>query len=143
MCVHADKEAKVNASADAFTRIATVPVHRLASEEDVKITIVLPLLRALGYEDADVNYEGRTGRGYVDVVVERFPVGIVVETKSPRTKHTDEGIAPLETYVFDQHTHNRPATMAMLTKGEAFRLYGVIGDLRKGALQTQVLNGWT
>jgi predicted type IV restriction endonuclease len=53
--MHADKEAEVNASADAFTRIANVPLDRLASEEDVKIMIVLPLLRALGYEDADFN----------------------------------------------------------------------------------------
>jgi hypothetical protein len=142
MCVHADKEAEVNASADAFTRIANVPVHRFASEEDVKITIVLPLLRALGYEDADVNDEGQTGRGYVDVVIERFPVGIVVETKSPRTKHTDEGIAPLETYVFHQHTRDRSATVAMLTNGEWFFLYGVIGPLEKGSLDEKVLYGW-
>jgi hypothetical protein len=140
--MHADKEAEVNASADAFTRIANVPVDRLASEEDVKITIVLPLLRGLGYEDADFNYEGRTGRGYVDVVVERFPVGIVVETKSPRTKHTDEGIAPLETSVFHQHTRDRSATVAMLTNGEWFFIYGVIGPLEKGGLDEKVLYGW-
>jgi hypothetical protein len=53
--VHADKEADMNASTDAFTRIADVPVHGLASEEDVKNKIMLPLLRALGYDDADFN----------------------------------------------------------------------------------------
>jgi hypothetical protein len=142
ICVHTDKEAEVNASADAFTRIANVPVHRLASEEDVKITIVLPLLRALGYEDADVNYEGRKGRGYVDVLVERFPVGIVVETKSPRTRLTDECIAPLETSVFHQHTRDRSATIAMLTNGEWLFIYGVIGPLEKGGLDEKVLYGW-
>jgi hypothetical protein len=121
------KQADVNASADACTQIADVPVQGLASEEDMKIKIVLPLLRALGYGDADFNYEGWTGRGYVEVVVERFPVGTVVETKSPRTRLTDAGIAQLESYVFHQHTCDRAATVAMLTNGELFRL---LGDIR-------------
>ncbi len=38
--------------------------------------VILPMLRALGYEDSDFNYERRTGRGYVDVVVEHLPTGI-------------------------------------------------------------------
>jgi predicted type IV restriction endonuclease len=129
-------------SVDAFARISNVPVLELTSEEDVKITIALPLLRALGYDDADVNDERRTGQGRIDMVIDRFPVGIVVETKSPRTQLTHEGITQLEAYVFDQHTHDRSATVAVLTNGEVFRLYGVIGDLRKGALQTQVLYSW-
>jgi predicted type IV restriction endonuclease len=137
--VHTDKEADVNASAEAFTRIANVPVQGLVSEEDVKITIVLPLLRALGYDDADVHYEGWTGRGYMDMVIHRFPVCLVVETKSPRTKRTNEGITQLEAYVFHQHTHDRPATVAMLTNGEVFRLYGVIEPLRRGCLKEQLL----
>jgi hypothetical protein len=43
------------------------------SEEDVKNKVVLPILRSLGYDDGDFNYERRTGRGYVDVVVEHYP----------------------------------------------------------------------
>jgi predicted type IV restriction endonuclease len=118
--VHTDKEADMNTSADACTRISNVPVHELTSEEDVKIKIMLPLLRALGDDDADVDYERRTGQGYVDAVVDRFPVGIVVETKSPSTELTDDCIAQLEAYVFHQHTRHRAATVAMLTNGRCF-----------------------
>jgi hypothetical protein len=132
----------VNATAEACARIAELPGRGLASEADVKLTIVLPLLRALGYDDADFNDEGRTGRGRVDVVVERVPVCLVVETKSPHTQRTDEGIAPLETSVFHQHTRDRAATVAMLTNGEWFLLYGVIGRLQKGCLKSQVLYGF-
>jgi hypothetical protein len=91
--VHIDQEAEINASAETFTPVSNVPVRGFGSEEDVKSTIVLPLLRTLDYEDADSSDEARTGREYVDVVVDRFPAGIVVEMKSPRTKLTDQGIA--------------------------------------------------
>ena len=69
--------------ANAFQRIVKLSSEDLRSEEDVKINVVLPILRALGYDDSDFRYEGRTGRGYVDVVVEHYPTGIVIETKSP------------------------------------------------------------
>jgi predicted type IV restriction endonuclease len=62
----------VNEVANALKRIVEMSARDLASEEDVKIKIVLPILRALGYDDSDFKYEGRTGRGYVDVVVEHF-----------------------------------------------------------------------
>jgi hypothetical protein len=68
----------------AFQRVADT--GDLVSEEDIKNKVVLPILRALGYDDNDFNYERRTGRGYVDVVVDHFPIGIVVESKAPRKK---------------------------------------------------------
>jgi hypothetical protein len=58
--VHTDKEGNVIASVDAFARISNVPALEVTSEEDVKIKIALPLLRALGDDNADVNDERRT-----------------------------------------------------------------------------------
>ena len=116
-----------------FERIAGLSESGLVSEEDVKNKVVLPMLRAFGYGDSEFNYERRTGRGYVDVVVEGLPVGIVVETKSPRTR-LDDYVDQLESYVFHKHTHDRSATIAILTDGNQFRIYGVTDDLRKGAL---------
>jgi hypothetical protein len=102
------------------------------SEEDVKNKVVLPMLRALGYDDSDFNYERRTGRGYVDVVAERFPCGIVVATKAPQ-KRLDQYIRQLEHYVFDKHGRDR-TTIAILTDGESFNLYGVNDAFCKGDL---------
>jgi hypothetical protein len=59
-----------NEAAKALKRIAEISSRDLMSEEDVKIKVVLPILRVLGYDDSDFKYEGRTGRGYVDMVVE-------------------------------------------------------------------------
>jgi hypothetical protein len=53
-------------------RIAEMQAGAFVSEEDVKNKVVLPVLKALGYHNDDFNYERRTGRGYVDVVVEHF-----------------------------------------------------------------------
>lgn len=69
---------------EGLNRVADLPTKDLVSEEDVKNKVVLPMLRALGYVDSDFNYERRTGRGYVDVVTEHFPCGIVVETKAAK-----------------------------------------------------------
>ncbi len=117
-----------------FNRIANLPKEQFVSEEDVKAKIILPILRALGYEEADFNFENRTGRGYVDIVVKHFPVGIVVETKAPG-KNLENFIDRLEEYVFQKHTRGQ-ATIAMLTDGELFRVYGVgvTEDLRRGSL---------
>ena len=114
-------------------RIVEMPIIDLVSEEDVKIKVVLPILRAFGYEDNDFKYEGRTGRGYVDIVVEHYPTGIVIETKAPRSKidnHRDQ----LETYVFNKHGQNR-VTIAILTDGENFIVYGVTGALYRNCLK--------
>ena len=91
------------------------------------------MLRALGYEDADFNYEARTGQGYVDVIVERYPTGIVVEAKAPRKRLDQQHEAQLETYVFHKHGRDR-TTVAILTNGELFKIYGVTGALYKGSL---------
>jgi hypothetical protein len=111
------------------------------SEEDVKNKVVLPILRALGYDDGDFNYERRTGRGYVDVVVEHFPAGIVVEAKAPRTK-LDNYREQLETYVYHKHGRDR-ATVAILTDGEKFNFYGVTGALFKGSLEDHRILSFT
>ena len=103
-----------DAVANKLKRIAEMPAGALVSEEDVKNKVVLPLLKALGYDDADFNYERRTGRGYVDVVVERFPVGIVVEAKAPRTR-LDNYRDQLEAYVFHKHGRDR-VTVAVLKR---------------------------
>jgi hypothetical protein len=60
-----------DAVVDKLKRIADMQASTLSSEEDVKINVVLPLLLALGYETSDFNYEGRTGRGYVDISGDR------------------------------------------------------------------------
>ena len=120
--------------AEALKRISSLPATSLVSEEDVKNKIVLPMLKALGYEDADFNYERRTGRGYVDVVVEHFPTGVVVEAKAPRTR-LDHYLEQLETYVFHKHGRDR-ATIAILTDGQSFNIYGVTGALWKNSLES-------
>ena len=125
--------APINTDNLDLRRIAELPLSELVSEEDVKNKVVLPILRALGYDDPDFNFERRTGRGYVDVVLERFPIGIVVETKSPRTQ-LDRYVDQLENYVFHKHADDRAATLAILTDGEWFRLYAVTDALRKGSL---------
>ncbi|HEV2200461.1 MAG TPA: hypothetical protein VGR73_11630 [Bryobacteraceae bacterium] len=119
---------------NALKRIADLPASGLVSEEDVKNKVVLPMLRAIGYDDADFNYERRTGRGYVDVVVDQFPTGIVVEAKAPRTR-LDRHIEQLENYVFHKHGRDR-ATIAILTDGETFNIYGVTEALVKGELES-------
>lgn len=121
----------------ALKRVAELPTPDLISEEDVKVKVILPTLRAFGYEDADFNYERRTGRGFVDVVVERFPTGIVVEAKAPRTR-LDRYIEQLETYVFHKHRADR-ATIAILTDGESFNIYGVSGALFRGSLESNLI----
>lgn len=122
----------VNEVGTALKRLVEMSSKDLGSEEDVKIKVVLPILRALGYDDGDFKYEGRTGRGYVDVVVERYPTGIVVESKAPRKK-LDNYLEQLETYIFHKHGRNR-ATVAIQTDGEKFNIYGVTGALYKGSL---------
>ena len=47
---------------EQLTRVADLPATSLVSEEDVKNKVVLPMLRALGYDNSDFNYERRTGR---------------------------------------------------------------------------------
>lgn len=118
---------------EAFTHVADLSASSLNSEEDVKNKIVLPMLRALGYEDGDFNYEARTGQGYVDVIVERYPTGIVVEAKAPRKKLAEQHETQLETYVFHKHGRDR-TTVAILTNGETFNIYSVTGALYKGSL---------
>ncbi|MBV5275974.1 MAG: hypothetical protein JZU52_20815 [Lamprocystis purpurea] len=118
-----------------LSQVVNLSRSQLVSEEDVKNKVVLPLLRALGYEDADFNFEGRTGRGYVDVVLDHFPIGIIVETKAPG-KRLDSYLSQLEYYVFVKHSHDRKATMAILTDGEVFRVYGVTEAFRAGTLQS-------
>jgi hypothetical protein len=95
----------------------------------------------LGHKDGDFNYERRTGRGYVDVVVEHFPVGIVVESKAPRTK-LDNYREQLEAYVFHKHGRDR-ATVAILSDGENFNVYGVTGALYKGSLEDHRILSFT
>jgi hypothetical protein len=122
---------------EELKRVADLPATSLVSEEDVKNKVVLPMLRALGYDDSDFNYERRTGRGYVDIVVERFPSGIVVEAKAPRTP-LDQYKQQLEAYVFHKHGQER-TTLAVLTDGERFNLYGVTGPLWKGGLDNHLV----
>jgi hypothetical protein len=122
------------AFADAITRVVDLPPTKLVSEEDVKNKVVLPILRALGYDEADFNYEGKTGRGYVDIVVELFPTPIIVEAKSPRKK-LENYLEQLETYIFHKHRRSQ-ATIAILTDGELFHVYGVTEALFKGSLQS-------
>ncbi len=122
---------------DEFCRLAELPLSALVSEEDVKNKVVLPLFRALGYVDEDFNYERRTGRGYVDIVVEHYPTAVVIEAKAPKTK-LNQYMSQLEGYVFQKHTEDR-TTMAILTDGESFRMYGVKGPLYRGNLGTHSL----
>jgi len=118
--------------------IAEMPAIGLVSEEDAKIKVVLPILRALGYEDSDFKYEGRTGRGYVDVVADHLHTGIVIETKAPKSKLDQRHQEQLETYVFHKHGRDK-TTIAILTNGDAFKVYGVIGPLLKGFLDETFL----
>jgi chorismate mutase len=117
---------------EELAAIANMPDVPGTSEEDVKIIIALPFLRAFGYTDADFNYEGKTGRGYVDIATGRYPVGIVVETKAPHRRLTDH-LDQLETYVFKKHSRDR-ATIAMLSNGRVFHVYGITDALCSGEL---------
>ena len=117
---------------EEFSRIAGQPQRGLVSEEDVKNKVVLPMLKALGYSDSDFNYERRTGRGYVDIVVEHFPAGIVVETKAPRVR-LENHIGQLESYVFHKHSRDR-TTIAILTDGNIFHIFAVTDALWRGSL---------
>ena len=117
---------------NSLARVAQVPASGLVSEEDVKNKVVLPLLKALGYSDYDFSYEGRTGRGYVDISVEHYPSSIVVETKAPRTR-LENYRAQLEAYVFHKHREGR-ITLGILTDGHKFHIYGVTGPLFKDSL---------
>jgi hypothetical protein len=118
--------------------VVNMPIAALVSEEDVKNKVVIPLLRAFGYLDGEFGYERRTGRGYVDVALDHHPVAIVVETKAPRSR-LDDHVEQLESYVFHKHSHDREATVAILTDGDWFRIYGVTDALRKGSLSKHQL----
>jgi hypothetical protein len=120
-----------------LARIVSAELPPDASEEDVKIRIVMPFLRAFGYADDDFGYEGRTGKGYVDIATSTLPVGIVVETKRPKKRVTDH-IHQLETYVFEKHTRDR-ATVAILTNGDVFYLFGVTEAWFRGDLHLHQL----
>src|SRR4051794_3330418 len=95
-----------NEAANAVKRIVEMSSGELVSEEDVKIKVVLPILRALGYDDNDFKFEGRTGRGYVDMVVEHYPTGIIVEAKAPK-KNLDNYLKQVETYVLQKQRRNK------------------------------------
>lgn len=116
-----------------FRQISEITSHLLVSEEDVKNKVILPMLRIFGYTDNDFNFERRTGRGYVDIVVDRFPVGIVVEAKSPRTR-LDEYVEQIEYYIFKKFSQDRAAIIAILTNGDEFRIYGITEPIRAGSL---------
>ncbi|MCX7789908.1 MAG: hypothetical protein N2378_04640 [Chloroflexaceae bacterium] len=125
---------------EAFRKIAELSTSEMRSEKDVKIKIVLPFLRALGYDDGDFNYEAKTGRGYVDIVVDKFPTGIIVETKSPGTR-LENYVHQLEFYVFRKYDHSRLATVAVLTDGNIFQIFVLTEALRSGTLpRYQLLN---
>ena len=76
---------------DSLARLVSVVLAPAASEEDVKIRVAMPFLRSFGYEDDDFGYEGRTGKGYVDIATSTLPVGIVVETKGPSSPWLKRG----------------------------------------------------
>jgi len=122
---------------DSLARIISVLLAPGASEEDVKIRIVMPFLRAFGYSDDDFGYEGRTGKGYIDIATSTLPVGIVVEAKRPKKRVTDH-IDQLESYVFEKHTRDR-ATIAILTNGDVFYLFGVTEAWFRGDLHLHQL----
>lgn len=122
---------------DSLARLVSVVLAPAASEEDVKIRVAMPFLRAFGYEDDDFGYEGRTGKGYVDIATSTLPVGIVVETKGPR-KLVPDHVDQLESYVFARHGRDR-ATVAILTNGDVFRVFGVTDALFRGDLHLHQL----
>ena len=122
---------------DSLARLVSVVLPAAASEEDVKIRIVMPFLRAFGYVDDDFGYEGRTGKGYVDIAASTLPVGIVVETKGPKKRVSDH-VDQLESYVFQKHVRDR-ATVAILTNGDVFYLFGVTEALFRGDLHLHQL----
>jgi uncharacterized small protein (DUF1192 family) len=134
---HAPNGGIVIDTADSLARIASLVLPLSASEEDVKIRIVMPFLRAFGYSDDDFGYEGRTGKGYVDIATSTLPVGIVVEAKGPKKRVSDH-INQLESYVFEKHGRDR-ATIAILTNGEVFHMYGVTEALWRGDLHLHQL----
>ncbi len=119
-------------TSDSLARLVSVVLPPAASEEDVKIRIVMPFLRAFGYTDDEFGYEGRTGKGYVDITTSTLPVGIVVETKGPKKRVSDH-IDQLESYVFQKHTRDR-ATVAILTNGDVFYVFGVAEAWIRGDL---------
>ncbi len=92
----------------------------------------MPFLRAFGYHDDEFGYEGRTGKGYVDIATSALPVGIVVEAKGPKKRVSDH-FDQLESYVFEKHTRDR-ATVAILTNGDVFYLFGFTEAIWRGAL---------
>src|SRR5262245_43946740 len=97
----------------------------------------MPFLRAFGYDDHDFGYEGRTGKGYIDIATSTLPVGIVVEAKAPKRRVYDH-VDHLESYVFEKHGRDR-ARIAILTSGEVFHLYGVTEALWRGDLHLRQL----
>jgi hypothetical protein len=112
--------------------ISQISSRELVSEEDVKIKIVLPILRSFGYTELDFGYEGRTGRGYTDISVEKYPTIIVIEAKAPRKK-LDNYLGQLETYVFHKHREGK-ITIAIITDGETFSVFSIDGALFKDSL---------
>ena len=110
----------MNDTSDSLARIISLLIPAGASEEDVKIRIVMPFLRAFGYHDDEFGYEGRTGKGYVDIAIWTLPVGVVVEAKGPKKRLSDH-LDQLESYVFQKHSRDR-ATVAILTNGDEFQL---------------------
>ena len=60
------------------------------------------------------------------------PTGIVVKSKAPRKK-PDNYLEQLETYIFHKYGRNR-LTLAILTDGDKFNVYGITGALYKGSL---------
>ncbi|MDX8357753.1 NACHT domain-containing protein [Sphingopyxis terrae] len=100
-------------------------------EADVEQWLILPLLRALGYRDADIRakapvvfQEGRQGRPHeADYVIYYGPVHtreyslIVVEAKKP-SEALSPGLKQAESYAF-----NLRAPFLLLTNGVAFEIW--------------------
>lgn len=107
-------------------------------EEDVKFKLVAPMLRLLGFTDLDFSFETPANLGRIDITVRAFRVGVIVECKGPRIR-LENHVSQVEKYVRETMTRQHDAMLSLLTNGERFKLYGVLGAIHKDELVDHLL----
>ena len=107
-------------------------------EEDVKFKLVAPMLCLLGFTDRDFSFETPADLGRIDITVRAFRVGVIVECKGPRIR-LENHVSQVEKYVRETMTRQHDAMLSLLTNGERFRLYGVLGAIHKDELVDHLL----
>lgn len=114
------KASQVLASVLEYIRyIHNFEYNQLHTEEDVKIKVILPLLRALKINLLHCNFERRASLGKrPDIVVPYGDIEIIIEAKRRQVTLSSEQINQLKGYLISENSR-----VGILTNGRMWEFY--------------------